>query len=97
MQPAAGLLRCRHVEVVFHLILLLKLNSGVLRSLVTGKAYLEQLTEMTRLVFKLSEVESILSKAQAAEPAVKQDPKSALVHFIKVLHISLFTLCHTTV
>ncbi|XP_054249015.1 protein MMS22-like [Indicator indicator] len=50
-----------------------------------GKAYMEQLTEMTRLVSKLSEVESILSKAQAEEPAVKQDPKSALVHFIKAV------------
>ncbi|KAM6355241.1 protein MMS22-like [Podargus strigoides] len=50
-----------------------------------GKAYMEQLTEMTRLIFKLSEVETILSKANVEEPVFKQDPKNALVQFIKAV------------
>ncbi|KAJ7409530.1 protein MMS22-like protein [Willisornis vidua] len=50
-----------------------------------GKAYMEQLTEMTRLIFKLSEVENILSKAHIEESAFKQDPKNALVQFIKAV------------
>lgn len=53
---------------------------------------MEQLTEMTRLIFKLKEVESILSKARVEEPVLKQDPKNALVQFIKVLYI--FVLVH---
>ncbi|NXJ75798.1 MMS22 protein, partial [Trogon melanurus] len=50
-----------------------------------GKAYMEQLTELTRLVFKLSEVENILSKAHGEESVLKQDPKYALVQFIKAV------------
>ncbi|XP_069707251.1 protein MMS22-like [Phaenicophaeus curvirostris] len=50
-----------------------------------GKAYMEQLTEMTRLIFKLSEVENILSKAGVEESVSKQDPKNALVQFIKAV------------
>ncbi|XP_053916905.1 protein MMS22-like isoform X2 [Cuculus canorus] len=50
-----------------------------------GKAYMEQLTEMTRLIFKLSEVEKILSKAGVEESVSKQDPKNALVQFIKAV------------
>ncbi|KAM6280262.1 protein MMS22-like isoform 2-T2 [Porphyrio hochstetteri] len=50
-----------------------------------AKAYKEQLTEMTRLVFKLSEVENILSKAHVEESTFKQDPKNALVQFIKAV------------
>nr|XP_047922518.1 protein MMS22-like isoform X2 [Anser cygnoides] len=50
-----------------------------------GKAYKEQLTEMTRLIFKLSEVENILSKAHVEESVLKQDPKNALVQFIKAV------------
>ncbi|NXP51950.1 MMS22 protein, partial [Heliornis fulica] len=51
-----------------------------------AKAYMEQLTEMTRLIFKLSEVENILSKAHVEEGSVfKQDPKNALVQFIKAV------------
>lgn len=47
---------------------------------------------MTRLIFKLSEVENILSKAHVEESVPKQDPKNALVQFIKVLYI--FVLAH---
>ncbi|KAL2306637.1 hypothetical protein Nmel_004566, partial [Mimus melanotis] len=50
-----------------------------------GKAYMEQLTEMTRLIFKLSEVENILLKANVGQSVFKQDPKSALVQFIKAV------------
>ncbi|NWU92656.1 MMS22 protein, partial [Upupa epops] len=50
-----------------------------------GKAYMEQLTEMTRLIFKLSEVENILSKANAEDLVSKTDPKNALVQFIKAV------------
>ncbi|NXU86074.1 MMS22 protein, partial [Xiphorhynchus elegans] len=50
-----------------------------------GKAYMEQLTEMTRLIFKLSEVENILSKAHVEESVFKQNPKYALVQFIKAV------------
>ncbi|XP_068793948.1 protein MMS22-like isoform X1 [Struthio camelus] len=50
-----------------------------------GKVYMEQLTEMTRLVFKLKEVENIISKAHIEESVFKQDPKNALVQFIKAV------------
>uniref|UniRef100_A0A8B9QBF4 Protein MMS22-like n=1 Tax=Apteryx owenii TaxID=8824 RepID=A0A8B9QBF4_APTOW len=50
-----------------------------------GKVYMEQLIEMTRLVFKLKEVENILSKANVEESVFKQDPKNALVQFIKAV------------
>uniref|UniRef100_A0A8C6Z9F4 Protein MMS22-like n=1 Tax=Nothoprocta perdicaria TaxID=30464 RepID=A0A8C6Z9F4_NOTPE len=50
-----------------------------------GKVYMEQLSELTRLVFKLKEVENILSKAHLEEPFSKQDPKNALVQFIKAV------------
>uniref|UniRef100_A0A8C3UQD7 Protein MMS22-like n=1 Tax=Catharus ustulatus TaxID=91951 RepID=A0A8C3UQD7_CATUS len=50
-----------------------------------GKSYMEQLTEMTRLIFKLSEVENILLKANVGQSVFKQDPKSALVQFIKAV------------
>ncbi|XP_025067349.1 protein MMS22-like isoform X1 [Alligator sinensis] len=50
-----------------------------------GKVYMEQLTEMTRLVFKLSEVENVFSKAHIDESFVRQDPKNALVQFIKAV------------
>ncbi|NXR59915.1 MMS22 protein, partial [Rhadina sibilatrix] len=50
-----------------------------------GKAYMQQLTEMTRLIFKLSEVENILLKANVGQSVFKQDPKNALVQFIKAV------------
>ncbi|XP_069462513.1 protein MMS22-like [Ambystoma mexicanum] len=49
----------------------------------TGRVSMEQLTELTRLVFKLPEVESILSKAQIEPSSYKSDPKAALIQFIK--------------
>ncbi|NXW71720.1 MMS22 protein, partial [Hirundo rustica] len=50
-----------------------------------GKAYMEQLTEMTRLIFKLPEVENIFLKANVGQSVFKQDPKNALVQFIKAI------------
>ncbi|KAG8582277.1 hypothetical protein GDO81_007986 [Engystomops pustulosus] len=43
----------------------------------------EQLVELTRLVFKLPEAENILMKAQVDQKSYKQDPKNALLQFIK--------------
>ncbi|XP_073531837.1 protein MMS22-like isoform X2 [Phyllobates terribilis] len=43
----------------------------------------EQLVELTRLVLKLPEAENILSKAQIDQRSYKQDPKQALLQFIK--------------
>ncbi|KAM4043309.1 protein MMS22-like isoform 2-T2 [Anomaloglossus baeobatrachus] len=43
----------------------------------------EQLVELTRLVFKLPEAENILRKAQVDQRSYKQDPKQALLQFIK--------------
>ncbi|KAM9156265.1 protein MMS22-like isoform 2-T2 [Pangshura tecta] len=57
-----------------------------------GKVYVEQLTEMTRLVFKLSEIENIFSKAHFDESVFKQDPKHALVQFIKAVGVTYSSL-----
>ncbi|KAM5164087.1 protein MMS22-like [Mantella aurantiaca] len=47
----------------------------------------EQLGELTRLVFKLPEVENMFVKAQIEPTSYKQDPKSALLQFFKVVGI----------
>ncbi|XP_069830285.1 protein MMS22-like [Dendropsophus ebraccatus] len=49
----------------------------------SGSVVAEQLAELTRLVFKLPEAENILSKAQIEQKNYKQDPKQALLQFIK--------------
>uniref|UniRef100_A0ACB8GCP3 Protein MMS22-like n=1 Tax=Sphaerodactylus townsendi TaxID=933632 RepID=A0ACB8GCP3_9SAUR len=49
------------------------------------KMYMEQLTELTRLIFKLPEVGAVFSKAHADESVYKQDPKNAVLHFIKTV------------
>ncbi|XP_066464297.1 protein MMS22-like isoform X2 [Eleutherodactylus coqui] len=43
----------------------------------------EQLVEFTRLVFKLPEAKHILTKAQIEHTSYKQDPRQALLQFIK--------------
>ncbi|CAH2252650.1 MMS22-like [Pelobates cultripes] len=48
----------------------------------------EQLREITRLAFKLPEVGSILSKGQIEPKCYKQDPKSALLQFIKAAGVT---------
>ncbi|XP_053568043.1 protein MMS22-like [Bombina bombina] len=55
----------------------------------------EQLGELSRLVFKLPEVENILCKGKIDPKSNKQDPKSAILQFIKgagVTYSSLQTL-----
>ncbi|XP_029452535.1 protein MMS22-like [Rhinatrema bivittatum] len=58
-----------------------------------GRACMKQLGELTRLIFRLSEVETILSKAQIEPSSYKQDPKSALVQFIKAAGRAYSDLC----
>ncbi|KAM6460680.1 protein MMS22-like isoform 2-T2 [Liasis olivaceus] len=51
----------------------------------THKAYMEQLTELTRLIFKLPEVVTLFSKAHIDESVYKQDPKDAIFQFIEAI------------
>lgn len=55
--------------------------------ILTEKDYMEQLTELTRLIFKLSEVKNIFSKAQVECLPTPEDPKKALIHFLEVFFI----------
>lgn len=48
---------------------------------------MEQLAEMTRLLFKLSEVKNIFSKAQIDHLPIPEDPKQALIQFLEVFFI----------
>ncbi|KAK2114092.1 Protein MMS22-like [Saguinus oedipus] len=48
------------------------------------KEYMEQLIELTRLLFKLSEVKSIFSKAQVEYSSISEDPKKALIRFFEL-------------
>lgn len=52
------------------------------------KEYMEQLAELTRLLFKLSEVKSIFSKAQVEYLTTPEDPKDALVQFLEAVGIT---------
>ncbi|XP_003467484.1 protein MMS22-like [Cavia porcellus] len=52
------------------------------------KDYMEQLTELTRLIFKLSEVKNIFSKAQVECLPTPEDPKKALIHFLEAVGIT---------
>ncbi|XP_077343336.1 protein MMS22-like isoform X1 [Lithobates pipiens] len=47
----------------------------------------EQLTELTRLIFKLPEIENLFVKAQIEPASYKQDPKSALLQFFQIVGI----------
>ncbi|XP_062980932.1 protein MMS22-like [Elgaria multicarinata webbii] len=49
------------------------------------KAYMEQLSELTRLILKLPEVGAVFSKALVDESVYKQDPKDAIFQFIKAV------------
>ena len=55
----------------------------------TEKDYMEQLIELTRLLFKLSEVKNIFSKSQVEYLPIPEDPKKALVLFFEVFFYSL--------
>ncbi|XP_040839735.1 protein MMS22-like [Ochotona curzoniae] len=52
------------------------------------KEYLEQLAELTRLLFKLSEVKSVFSKAQIEHLPSPEDPKNALAQFLEAVGIT---------
>ncbi|XP_026945994.1 protein MMS22-like isoform X3 [Sagmatias obliquidens] len=52
------------------------------------KDYMEQLAELTRLLFKLSEVKNILSKAQVEYLPMQEGPKKALVLFLEAVGIT---------
>ncbi|XP_045246236.2 protein MMS22-like isoform X3 [Macaca fascicularis] len=52
------------------------------------KEYMEQLVKLTRLLFKLSEVKSIFSKAQVEYLSISEDPKKALVRFFEAVGIT---------
>ncbi|XP_015985671.2 protein MMS22-like isoform X2 [Rousettus aegyptiacus] len=52
------------------------------------KEYMEQLAELTRLLFKLSEVKNIFSKAQIEYVPIPEDPKKALVQFLEAVGIT---------
>ncbi|XP_037698427.1 protein MMS22-like isoform X2 [Choloepus didactylus] len=52
------------------------------------KEYMEQLAELTRLLFKLPEVKNIFSKAQVEYLTILEDPKKALVRFFEAVGIT---------
>ncbi|XP_008569529.1 PREDICTED: protein MMS22-like [Galeopterus variegatus] len=52
------------------------------------KEYMEQLAEMTRLLFKLSEVKNIFSKAHIEYVPISEDPKKALIQFLEAVGIN---------
>ncbi|XP_006865924.1 PREDICTED: protein MMS22-like [Chrysochloris asiatica] len=52
------------------------------------KDYMEQLAELTRLLFKLPEVRSIFSKAKVEYLTISEDPKKALVQFLEAVGIT---------
>uniref|UniRef100_A0A5F8HLL8 Protein MMS22-like n=1 Tax=Monodelphis domestica TaxID=13616 RepID=A0A5F8HLL8_MONDO len=56
------------------------------------KEYMEQLAELTRLLFQLPEVKNILSKAQVEHLAITQDPPKALVLFLETVGITYSSL-----
>ncbi|XP_004454624.2 protein MMS22-like isoform X2 [Dasypus novemcinctus] len=52
------------------------------------KEYMEQLAELTRLLFKLPEVKNIFLKAQVEYLTISEDPKRALVRFLEAIGIT---------
>nr|XP_015210975.1 PREDICTED: protein MMS22-like isoform X2 [Lepisosteus oculatus] len=50
-----------------------------------GKGNSGQLSELTRLIFKLPEMESLLQRAQIEQPAIRLEPRPALSLFIKAV------------
>ncbi|KAK7812764.1 hypothetical protein U0070_013826 [Myodes glareolus] len=68
-------------QVLFHCVILPVLKS--ISELIEEKEYMEQLAEMTRLLFKLSEVKNIFSQAQIDHLPSPEDPKQALIQFLE--------------
>lgn len=55
-------------------------------SLLPGRAVEEQLCELTRLVLRLPEVDSLLQRASLQPTAPRLEPTSVLELFVKVTH-----------
>ncbi|XP_021016001.1 protein MMS22-like [Mus caroli] len=56
------------------------------------KEYMDQLAEMTRLLFTLSEVKDIFSKARIEHLPSPEDPKRALIQFLEAVGVTYRTL-----
>lgn len=56
----------------------------LVRALLPGRAMEEQLCELTRLVLRLSEVDSLLQRAGLQPTVARPEPTSALEMFVKV-------------
>lgn len=67
------------------------ITTNTIYFILTEKEYLEQLAELTRLLFKLSEVKSVFSKAQIEHLPSPEDPKNALAQFLEVFLVYLFS------
>lgn len=52
------------------------------------KEYMEQLAELTRLLFKLSEVRNIFAKSQVECVPILEDPKKALIQFFEAVGVT---------
>ncbi|KAF6364889.1 MMS22 like, DNA repair protein [Rhinolophus ferrumequinum] len=52
------------------------------------KDYMEQLAELTRLLFKLSEVKNIFAKSQVECLPILEDPKKALIRFFEAVGVT---------
>ncbi|EPQ10947.1 Protein MMS22 [Myotis brandtii] len=62
--------------------------SSQLADAAAEKEYMEQLSELTRLLFKLSEVKNIFSEAQVEYLPTPEDPKRALIQFLEAVGIT---------
>lgn len=56
-------------------------------ALFSGRAVEEQLCELTRLVLRLPEVDSLLQRAGVQPTATRLEPNSVLEMFVKVTHV----------
>ncbi|XP_004674126.1 PREDICTED: protein MMS22-like [Condylura cristata] len=56
------------------------------------KDYVDQLTELTRLLFKLSEVKNIFSKSQVECLSIPEDPQKALALFFEAVGVTYSNL-----
>uniref|UniRef100_A0A8C8W211 Protein MMS22-like n=1 Tax=Peromyscus maniculatus bairdii TaxID=230844 RepID=A0A8C8W211_PERMB len=77
-----------HIKQLSESDLLIDMNSEQ----AVEKEYMEQLAEMTRLLFKLSEVKNIFSKAQIDHLPSPEDPKQALIQFLEAVGMTYGSL-----
>lgn len=72
---------------MFYLYLVLEVKDTLLfvcACVPPGRAVEEQLCELTRLVLRLPEVDSLLQRAGLQPSATRTDPRTALEMFVKV-------------